>query len=128
MMPRINMTSPIGKRSVTNFIITSLTENAAMPATSARIPRRLAEDTGDTGASAAGNAHVAGQGRALVATIDDEVMPLGLARDGGLDRGIEHVVGLGGAQRRAQVGGVFLAETHEERASAGDPHAVAGFA
>ena len=68
------------------------------------------------------------QRRALVAAVDDEVVALRLARDRVVDRGIEQVVALRGAQRRAQVGGVLLAEAHVERAGAGEAHAVAGFA
>ena len=49
----------------------------------------------------------------LMAAVDDEIMPLGLARDGLVDRGMEQVVAFGGAQRRAQIGGVFLAEAHD---------------
>src|SRR5262245_44555799 len=80
------------------------------------------------GTLAAGYVHVAGQRRTLVAAVDDEVVPLGLAGNRLLDRGMQEVIALGGAQRRAQVGGVLLAETHEQRAGAGDAHAIAGFA
>ena len=80
------------------------------------------------GGSAAGHAHVARHGRAAVAAVDDEVVALGLARDRLGDRPVEQLVALGGAQRRAQVGGVLLAEAHIERAGAGQPHAVAAFA
>ena len=62
---------------------------------------------------------------ALMAAVDDEIVALGLARDRLVDRGIEQVVAFRGAQRRAQVGGVLLAEAHIERAGAGDAHAVA---
>src|SRR4051812_41027633 len=78
--------------------------------------------------SAAGHAHVPGEGRALVAAVDDEIMALGLARDRVLDGSIEQGVTLRRAQRRAEVGGVFLAEAHVERAGAGEAHAVAGLA
>ena len=63
-----------------------------------------------------------------MATIDDEVVALGLAGDRLGDRLVEQFVALRGAQRRAQVGGIFLAEAHVERARAGDAHAIAGFA
>src|SRR5271157_1095379 len=79
-------------------------------------------------ASAAGHAHMAGNGRALVAAIDNEIVALGLAPDRLVDRGKEQVVGLRGAQWFAQIGRVFLAETHIECAGAGHPHAIAGFA
>ena len=66
-------------------------------------------------------------GRAVRA-VDDEVVALRLARDRLVDRGLKQIVALGGAERRAQVGGVLLAEAHVERAGAGDAHAVAAFA
>src|SRR5438105_313982 len=74
------------------------------------------------------HAHVAGERRATVAAIDDEIVPLGLARDRLVDRGVERVVALGGPQRRAEIRGILLAETHVERARAGHAHPVAGFA
>src|SRR5262249_46903351 len=67
-----------------------------------------------TAGSAAGHAHVAGERRALVAPIDDEIVALGLARDRLCDRGVEQIVAFGGAQRGAQIGGVFLTEAHIE--------------
>src|SRR5205085_10762524 len=66
--------------------------------------------------------------RAAVPAIDDEVVALGLAGDRLVDRGIEQIVGFRGAQWLAQIGGVFLAETHKERAGAGDAHAITGLA
>src|SRR6185312_13756964 len=57
---------------------------------------------------AAGHVHVAGEGRALMAPVDDEIVALGLARDRLGDRGIEEIVAFGCAQRSAQIGGVFL--------------------
>src|ERR1700742_87733 len=56
---------------------------------------------------------------------DDEIMPLGLARDRGADRRVEREIVLRLPERRAQVGGILLAEAHVERAGAGDAHAVA---
>src|SRR3546814_16794583 len=50
-----------------------------------------------------------------------------LAADRLEDRGVEQLVALALAQRRAQVGGVLLAQAHVERAGAGQPHAVAAF-
>src|SRR5438552_10831054 len=65
-----------------------------------------------------GHVHVPRDRRTLVAAVDDEIVALGLARDRFLDRGLDQLVGFGGAQRRAQVGGVLLAEAHIERAGA----------
>src|ERR671935_1317453 len=76
----------------------------------------------------AGYAHVAGECRPLVAAVDDEIVALGLARDRLRDGCIEEIVAFRGAQRGAQIGGVFLTETHVERARASHPHAIAGFA
>jgi hypothetical protein len=59
---------------------------------------------------------------------DDEVMAPGFSADRFSDGGIEKTVGFRGAQRLAQVGGVFPAEAHIERAGAGHSHAIAGFA
>jgi hypothetical protein len=64
----------------------------------------------------------------LGAPVDDEVMALGLAADGLVDGGGQQLVAFRRAQRRAQVGGVVLAEAHVERAGAGQAHAVAAFA
>jgi hypothetical protein len=44
-------------------------------------------------ASPAGDAHMAGKRRLVVAPVDDEIMALGLARDRFVDRGIEEFVG-----------------------------------
>src|SRR5437899_12979109 len=75
-----------------------------------------------------GHAHVPRHGGALVAAVDHEVVALGLAGDRLVDCAVEQVVALRGAEHAAQVGRVFLAEAHEQRAGAGDAHAVAGFA
>ena len=48
--------------------------------------------------------------------------------DGGADRRFQQIVGFGAAQRRAQIGGVVLAQAHIERAGAGDAHAIAALA
>src|SRR5215207_1422318 len=85
-----------------------------------KTPRRLAADR----RSAASHAHVAGQRRALVAAVDDEVVPLGLAGDGFVDGRVQRLVALRGAQRRTEIGGVLLAEAHIERAGAGNADAV----
>src|SRR6185312_8194997 len=74
------------------------------------------------------HAHVPRHGGAARAAVDDEVVALGLARDGFVDGTHQRVVVGAGAQRRAQIGGVVLAETHVERAGAREPHAVAALA
>src|SRR5262249_48766877 len=47
--------------------------------------------------SAPGQAHVAGERRPLMAPVDDEIVPLGLARDRFRDRRIEQIVAFGRA-------------------------------
>src|SRR5262249_17927768 len=47
--------------------------------------------------SAPGHAHVAGERRPLMASVDDEIVPLGLARDRFRDRRIEQIVAFGRA-------------------------------
>src|SRR5262249_53618992 len=47
--------------------------------------------------SAPGHAHVAGERRPLMAPVDDEIVPLGLARDRFRDRRIEQIVAFGRA-------------------------------
>ena len=44
--------------------------------------------------SAAGHAHVAGEGGAAVAAVDDEIVPLGLAGDRLVDCRVQQIVGL----------------------------------
>src|SRR3954464_15429428 len=78
--------------------------------------------------SAPCHAHVTAQRRAGVAPVDDEVVALRLAGDGIDDRPFEKLVAFGGAHRCPQVGGVLLAEAHEELAGAGEAHPVAAFA
>src|SRR5438067_4215491 len=78
--------------------------------------------------SASGHAHMARDGGLSFAAIDNKVVAFRLVQDGGIDRGIEEIVALGGAQRRAQIGSILLPEAHVKRAGAGEPHAVAGFA
>src|SRR5437660_10203468 len=65
--------------------------------------------------STAGHAHMAGDGGPVVAAVDDEIMPLGLAVDRGADRGFERLVALGLAQRGAQIRRILLAEAHVQR-------------
>src|ERR1700733_4440634 len=71
---------------------------------------------------------MAGKRRPPVAAIDDEIVALGLSRNRLVDGGEQLIVGFGSTQRLAQVGGVFLAKTHIERAGTGDADAIAGFA
>src|SRR4051812_33177268 len=85
------------------------------------------ENRRDDAGSAARHAHVTANGRA-VATVDDEVVAFGLARDRVLDRLIEALIAFREAQGRAQVGCAFLAQTHVELARTSEPHAIAGFA
>ena len=63
-----------------------------------------------------------------LAPADDEIMAFGLAGDGLVDGGVEQGVVPAGPERRPEVGCVLLAETHIERAGAGDAHAIAGLA
>src|SRR6266540_1546518 len=63
-----------------------------------------------------------------MAAVDDEIVALGLARDRLRDGRIEQIVAFGGAQRGAQISGVFLTEAHVKRTGAGHPHPIAGFA
>src|ERR1700693_2362686 len=63
-----------------------------------------------------------------MAAIDDEIVPLGLARNGFIDACLKRLVALGGPQRRAQIGGILLPEAHIERAGAGEADAIAGLA
>src|SRR5215469_10963169 len=69
--------------------------------------------------SAAGDAHMARHRRRRMTAVDDEVVALGLARDRFADCRFQRRIAFRGAQRRAQVGGVLLAETHIKRAGAG---------
>src|SRR5215207_9228098 len=78
--------------------------------------------------STARDAHVTTHGRTVAAAVDDEVVALGLARDGVLDRLVEALVAVRRAHGRAQIGSVLLAEAHIELARAGQAHAIARFA
>src|SRR5262252_9845671 len=66
--------------------------------------------------------------RVLVAAVDDEIVALGLAADGFIDRGEQAVIAVRGAQRSAKIRGIVLAKAHEQGTGAGHAHAVAGFA
>src|SRR3954468_2062537 len=65
---------------------------------------------------------------AVVAAVDDEVVAFGLEPDGAVDRFAQQFIADRGAQRLAQVGGVFVTEAGVQGAGAGDADAVAGFA
>src|SRR6185295_4616256 len=67
---------------------------------------------------AAGHAHMAGDRGPGVAAVDDEVVALGLAADRLAHGRLQELVALARPQRRAQIGGVILAEAHIERAGA----------
>ena len=73
------------------------------------------------GASAAGNAHVPADARAVVPAIDDEVVALRLQADGAVDRRAEEFIVGGGSQRLAQVGGILVAEAGMQGSGASDP-------
>src|SRR3546814_1059409 len=65
--------------------------------------------------SAAGDAHVAGDRRLLAAAVDDDVVALGLAADRLEDPGLEQLVALALAPRRARVGGGLQAHPKSTR-------------
>ena len=56
--------------------------------------------------------HVAGHGGFVVAAVDDEVVALGLAADGFINGCTQKIIAFRGAERRAQVGGILLAQAH----------------
>src|SRR6202023_2656338 len=60
--------------------------------------------------------------------IDDEIMALGLAGDGGVESLVQKRVRLRCAQWRAQIGRILLAKAHVKRSGAGHAHAIAAFA
>ena len=88
--------------------------------------RGLAKSTAET--SAAGDAHMAADAGAVVAAVDDEVVPLRLQADGVVDCSTEQLVVGGGPQRFAQIGGILVAEAGMQRPGTGDPDPVAGLA
>src|SRR5258705_12979873 len=71
---------------------------------------------------------MAADARAVVPAVDDEVVALWLQADGAVDRGGEEVIVGGSPQWLAQIGGILMAEAGMQRAGAGDPHPIAGFA
>src|SRR4051794_10729321 len=78
--------------------------------------------------SAARDTHVPRHRRTAGAAVDDEVMALWLAADGFVYSVGNQFIAFGRAQRGAQVGCVFLAKAHIERARASQPDPVAAFA
>lgn len=68
--------------------------------------------------SPAGDTHVAIDGGAPVAPVDDEVMSLRFASNSVTDRLLKKLVAFGATQGRTKVGGILLAEAHEEGAGA----------
>src|SRR5512140_3446809 len=76
----------------------------------------------------AGDAHMAADARAVVPAIDDEVVALRFQADGAVDRRAEEVVGGGGPERFAQIGGILVAETGMQCPGTGDPDPIAGLA
>src|SRR5262249_15496678 len=86
--------------------------------------RRVSLAMPPPGKSAARHAHMSADRGSGVPAIDDEVVALGLAADRFVDGRLQQLVAFARPQRRAQVGGVILAETHVQRARAGEPHAV----
>src|SRR5258708_28519552 len=78
--------------------------------------------------SAAGDAHVAADARAVVPAIDDEVVALRLQADGAVDRRAEQFIVGGRPQRLAQVGGILVAKAGMQGPGTSDPHPVAGLA
>src|SRR3981081_4257559 len=89
------------------------------------VPRTTVAGRRGAQASAAGDAHVAADARAVVPAIDDEVVALRFQADGAVDRGSEQVIVGGGPQRLAQIGGILGAGARGERGGAGvtAPHA-----
>src|ERR1700720_4671399 len=69
-----------------------------------------------------------GDGRPVVASVDDEIVALRLAVDRLADRRLERLVPFGLPQGRAQIGRILLAEAHVQSAGAGHPNAVAALA
>src|ERR1700722_4128821 len=77
--------------------------------------------------SAAGRVHMAVNGGRRRQG-NDEVMAFGLARYACADSRYERTIGHGSSERLAQIDRILLAETHIERARAGDAHPIAAFA
>src|SRR5688572_28374356 len=78
--------------------------------------------------SAAGDAHMAADGGAVAAAVDDEIVAARLAGDRVLDGLLDSLVALRQAQGGAQIGCVLLAEALKERARAGEADPVAALA
>src|SRR5208282_6517620 len=67
----------------------------------ARAPSPQPSPLRGEGVSPPGHAHVAGQRRALVAAVDDEIVTLGFSQNRLVDGGKQQIVAFGGAQRLA---------------------------
>src|SRR5215472_9848280 len=78
--------------------------------------------------SASRHAHMASHRRPLVLAVNDKVMPLWLAGDGGPYGLLERRVVRPRTQNAAEIGGILLAEAHVEHPGASEAHAVAAFA
>src|SRR5437763_12775266 len=78
--------------------------------------------------SPARDAHMAGNRGPVVAPVDDEIVPLGLARDRFADRSFKRLIAFGLAQWRTQIRRVLLPQPHIERAGAGQADAAAALA
>src|ERR1700730_839734 len=78
--------------------------------------------------STAGDAHVTPDRWLRVVAIDNEIMPLRLAGDGGVERLVQKLVRGRRAQRRAQIGRILLAKAQVKRSGASHAHAIAAFA
>src|SRR5574340_1726569 len=63
-----------------------------------------------------------------MATVDDKVVTFRLAAARLPDRILKLGLRCARPKHRAQIRGVLLAETHEQRARASEPHAIAAFA
>src|SRR6516164_865971 len=62
-----------------------------------------------------------------MAAVDDEVVPLGLARDSLRNGRMQELVALRRTQRRAQIRRILLSQTHIKGPGAGHPYPVARF-
>ena len=85
----------------------------------------LAYTDGRLVALSTGRAHVAPQRRLLMATVNHEIMALGLAHDRRVDCLVQELVVFRGAQRTSQVSGIILTKTHVKSSSAREPNAIA---
>src|SRR3984885_11949622 len=73
-----------------------------------------------------GHAHVARYSRDTIGPVNDEIMAFGFAGDRLSDRRIEKTIPFRGAEWGAQIGCVFVPQTHVKPASACHSHPIAG--